>query len=663
MFYAAAAWSKLGLNAKILLSSGMTMLLFGGAAFAGLVLLTNKLADEESRDARRMIEESMRREISMASASYERQLQEVSRRALELASMFSSNPLAIAAYGMALSGKPELEDDYCAAEGRKMLKRELGSVSKGYKRQTGETELLLHFHLPNGRSLARMWLESHQVVRDGKPLDVSDDISSYRQSVMKVNKDPAHKPVTGIEAGPEGLAIRGVCAVEDETGRHLGSCEVAFPFQALFKKLKISGKMELAAFMDAKLLDVAGCYADGKAHPKAEGGLVMVDATGERERFLSMAKDGDGSQRDGFRLALLPINDISGARIGTMAMLFDISPQLAEIKRIEERAQSVKAWLCAVSAAGALLASLAAAALLTVSARAAMAPALRAIGKLSLASAKVSQASEEVFSSSQGFADNSCRQAAGLNSLSLSLRSLAALATANASGSEKASATGRRAMLAAKEGEAHMRAVSELIAKMGESSKRTASIVKSIDLIAFKTKLLALNAAVEAARAGEAGKGFAVVANEVGSLAVGSAKAAKETGAAIELAQADVEKASAACALASEKFSCIMEETARADESLCQINSSCERQRKDVLDTGKAMEELNEATQANAAGAEEAAAVTGNLSRIAKEMEETVASVSKDLESFSSERKPSEDGAWTEGRLDAEAFQGFKHLG
>ncbi|MBT8152530.1 HAMP domain-containing protein [Epibacterium ulvae] len=91
----------------------------------------------------------------------------------------------------------------------------------------------------------------------------------------------------------------------------------------------------------------------------------------------------------------------------------------------------------------------------------------------------------------------------------------------------------------------HNAAVVELAVSAMESIENSASqiatIIGTIDDIAFQTNLLALNAGVEAARAGEAGAGFAVVASEVRALAMRTSHAAAEIKTLITDATAHIE--------------------------------------------------------------------------------------------------------------------------
>src|SRR5262249_49374305 len=90
------------------------------------------------------------------------------------------------------------------------------------------------------------------------------------------------------------------------------------------------------------------------------------------------------------------------------------------------------------------------------------------------------------------------------------------------------------AMTSAEKGSEGMRRLSIAVESMKTAADETAKIVRTIDEIAFQTNLLSLNAAVEAARAGDAGRGFAVVAEEVRTLAMRSADAARNTTQVIE---------------------------------------------------------------------------------------------------------------------------------
>ncbi|WP_158647106.1 methyl-accepting chemotaxis protein [Actinoplanes sp. ATCC 53533] len=93
-----------------------------------------------------------------------------------------------------------------------------------------------------------------------------------------------------------------------------------------------------------------------------------------------------------------------------------------------------------------------------------------------------------------------------------------------------------------------VRATTETVSRLGESSRMIGDVVKAITNIAQQTNLLALNATIEAARAGEAGKGFAVVAGEVKELSQETARATEDISRRVEAIQADTTSAVAAIA-------------------------------------------------------------------------------------------------------------------
>ncbi len=225
----------------------------------------------------------------------------------------------------------------------------------------------------------------------------------------------------------------------------------------------------------------------------------------------------------------------------------------------------------------------------------------------------LSGAAGELATTSRRVVDGANDQAASLQQTSASLETMAHRTRSNAENAGQAQERARRALDNARDSADAVREMVEAINAIKTSSDRTATILKTIDEIAFQTNLLALNAAVEAARAGDAGKGFAVVAEEVRSLAQRSAAAAQETSALIQSSRTSAGQgvgASEHVASIIAEITSNVEETARL---MAEVAAASTDQAEGISQVKEAVGRIDEVSQSNVAMASESERSSGNL--------------------------------------------------
>jgi methyl-accepting chemotaxis protein len=251
-------------------------------------------------------------------------------------------------------------------------------------------------------------------------------------------------------------------------------------------------------------------------------------------------------------------------------------------------------------------------------------PIARAVAGLTESFAQIASASDQVSSASEHLAEGSSEQASSLEEMAASMEEIASMAKQNAEHATEAARVGEITAGCMSRSHKSLRNADQSMKEISSCGEDTAKIVKTIDEIAFQINLLALNAAVEAARAGEAGAGFAVVAEEVRTLAIRSAEAAKETSDLIGTTLTHIREGADTLKETLDEFYQMGEEGAKTMNFLNEIKAASNEQSGGIEQVNIGVQEMEKVTQQTAASAEESASASEEMKAQAEHMEDVV---------------------------------------
>ena len=314
----------MGIRKKMFLPFVAAIVLLGGTC---LWVLDSSLGGLEEKFVRQI--------VATKASEVDSAIENVSRMSLEQAALFTQIPGVVEAYEEALSGNVNDENDPAAQRARERIRKELEGSLKGFSENMGGSKFQLHYHLPNARSLVRLWRDK-QVTRDGKKLDVSDDISSFRPTVIDVNR--TGKPIMGIELGEGGFAIRGIAPVRNAQGKQLGSVEVLSEFAPILQGASKGGQ-QMLIYMNAEFLKITAALRNPAKNPVLDNKFVLVSGSREKEveklvtpEFLTKGQTALTLSRHGdLALGAFPIKDYKGIQTGVMVAVINTSAEGALI--------------------------------------------------------------------------------------------------------------------------------------------------------------------------------------------------------------------------------------------------------------------------------------------------------------------------------------------
>lgn len=169
----------------------------------------------------------------------------------------------------------------------------------------------IHMHTADFKSLLRAW----NLERSG------DSLESFRHSLVQVKNTKT--PLSGVEAGREGLFLRGVSPVFDQN-TYIGSLEVIFDYKHITNLLSHQG-VALYVLLDKKLSTISDTFKPHQIDLLESHIIVNKEADFDKAYLLSSLDFTHKTtlHKENHFFASLPIRDISGEEIGYYVLVVD----------------------------------------------------------------------------------------------------------------------------------------------------------------------------------------------------------------------------------------------------------------------------------------------------------------------------------------------------
>ena len=182
----------------------------------------------------------------------------------------------------------------------------------------------IHMHTADFKSLLRAW----NLERSG------DSLESFRHSLLQAKETKG--PLSGIEAGREGLFLRGVSPIF-ENEDYVGSIEVIFDFKHITNFLGHQG-VDFYVLLDKKTASLSNVFHPHQMNLLEQFIIINKEANFNKAYLINTLDLTRTSitQRHDHYFASLPIHDISGKEVGYYVLSLNTERQ-AEWGKVTQR--------------------------------------------------------------------------------------------------------------------------------------------------------------------------------------------------------------------------------------------------------------------------------------------------------------------------------------